>query len=500
MIKWGSVSPIQLTGKGNSLTEEVSLPQNSTWKGRRKMMLGDTIVAVSTPRGKGGVALLRVSGPDAISLCNHIFLPKSGKQLLEVPDRTAVYGSILSLETDGSAEAIDDGIATVFRAPASFTGEDTVELCCHGGILLTEMVYTSVLAAGARAADAGEFTRRAFLNGKISLSSAESLGNLLEAQTREQVHLAHHGMDGRVDEKCRAVYDSLCAVLSSIYAKIDYPDEDLAEMSREEIDEQLAVVFGVLEQLANTYSTGHAIAEGIATVICGKPNVGKSSLYNCILGRDAAIVTDVKGTTRDILTETASFGKVTLRLYDTAGLRDTADPVEQIGIERARLALKDAELVLAVFDGSISPDREDLELIEQLKGLSCATVIAVLNKEDIGTGSTEVYTSQFEHTVSVSAKHGEGISALSELVERLFLSEKIDIRRDAVLGNARQHGQALSALSHLRHAREAIAAGLPLDLCCADVEGAMEAIAQLDGRAISEDIVSQIFSHFCVGK
>ena len=463
------------------------------------MFIGDTIAAISTARGKGGVSLLRISGPDAVLICERVFLPKSGKKLSEYAPRNAVFGSICAPDDRGEWSEIDNGLATVFRAPSSFTGEDTVEICCHGGILLTQTVLTACLAAGARAAEAGEFTRRAFLNGKMGLSAAEALGDLLEAQTREQLTLAHAGTDGRVERKCREIYDALCAVLSSVYAKIDYPDEDLAEMSREEMQAALDASIVRVEKLLDTYHTGHAIAEGIPTVICGKPNVGKSSLYNLIVGRDAAIVTDVEGTTRDVLTEVAALGRVTLRLFDTAGLRQTEDVVEKIGIDRARKALEDAELILAVFDGSVAPDEEDKALAESLS-TSNATVIAVINKSDLGIVEEDFYTTHFAHTATLSAKGGEGLEALSALVESCFINGELDMKNDTVLTNARQEGAALATLEALKRAREGIVSGLPIELCCSDCEAAMQAIAELDGRAVSEDIVSHIFSHFCVGK
>ena len=463
------------------------------------MFIGDTIAAISTARGKGGVALLRISGPDAVSICERVFLPKSGKKLSEYAPRTAVFGSIYAPDDRGEWNEIDNGLATVFRAPASFTGEDTVEICCHGGILLTQTVLTACLAAGARAAEAGEFTRRAFLNGKMGLSAAEALGDLLEAQTREQLTLAHAGTDGRVERKCREIYDALCAVLSSVYAKIDYPDEDLAEMSREEMQASLNDCIVRVEKLLDTYRTGHAIAEGIPTVICGKPNVGKSSLYNLIVGHDAAIVTDVEGTTRDVLTETAALGRVTLRLFDTAGLRQTEDVVERIGIDRARKALEDAELILAVFDGSVAPDEEDKALAQSLSG-SNATVIAVINKSDLGITEENFYKTHFSHTVTLSAKAGEGTEELSALVESCFINGELDTKSDTVLTNARQRGAAIATLEALKRAQEGLELGLPVELCCSDCEAAMQAIAELDGRAVSEDIVSHIFSHFCVGK
>ena len=462
-------------------------------------MLGDTIAAVSTPRGKGGVALLRVSGPDAIRVASRVFRPKNGKSLADAAPRVAVYGEILAPEVSGAWLSVDDGLATVFYAPASFTGEDTVEICCHGGALLTETVLTALLAAGARPAEAGEFTRRAFLNGKLGLSSAEALGNILEAGTREQLTLAHTGMRGKVEERCGEIYDRLCGILASIYAKIDYPDEDLADMSREEIMAALEVCEGELYALAKTYRTGHAIAEGISTVICGKPNVGKSSLYNRIVGRDAAIVTSVEGTTRDVLSESAALGRVTLRLFDTAGLHTTDDPVEQIGIARAVDVMREAELILAVFDGSVDPTEEDKRLIADLQARDTA-VIAVINKCDLSGGYEAFYRAQFTNSVSISAADGVGMENLTALVEKLFTDGALDSRRDAVLTNARQHASALSALEAVRRALDALRLGYPIDLCCTDAETAMSAISELDGRAVSEDIVAEIFSHFCVGK
>ena len=462
-------------------------------------MLGDTIAAVSSPRGKGGVALLRVSGGDALGIASRVFRPRNGRSLTDATPRTAVYGEILAPGESGEWLSVDDGIATVFFAPASFTGEDTVEICCHGGVLLTETVLTALFAAGARPADAGEFTRRAFLNGKLGLSAAEALGNILEAGTREQLTLAHSGLRGKIEARCGEIYASLCNILASVYVKIDYPDEELADMSREEIMEALAFCEESLHALAKTYRTGHAIAEGIPTVICGRPNVGKSSLYNRIVGRDAAIVTAIEGTTRDVLSESAALGRVTLRLFDTAGLHETDDPVEQIGIDRARMALEDAELILAVFDADRAPDAADEEMISLISSKN-ATVVAVLNKSDLGDGASEIYRARFANCVSISAAQGEGMDELTALVERLFTDGALDSRRDAVLTNARQHAAVLSAREAVCRALKVLREGYPIDLCCTDAEDAMRALGEVDGRTVSEDIVGEIFSHFCVGK
>ena len=389
--------------------------------------------------------------------------------------------------------------ATTQQATVWFDG--TVEICCHGGILVTETVLAALLSAGARPAGAGEFTKRAFLNGKLGLSAAEALADLLEAQTREQLTLAHHGMQGATEEKCRAVYEHLRHLLASVYVRIDYPDEDLADLSEAELEKGFAECAESLRALVATYRTGHAVAEGIRTVLCGKPNVGKSSLYNRILGRDAAIVTEVEGTTRDVLSETATLGRVTLHLSDTAGIRETGDAVEQIGVLRARKTIEDAELILAVFDGSSEPTEEDLSLIEELQKQT-APVIAVVNKSDLAdnAGSSAYYQSVFANSVFCSAKDGTGIEALAALTERLFLDGELNLRQDAVLTNARQYAAAQKALEQTERAVRALREGLPIDLCCRDAEEAMRSLSELDGRGVSEELVAEIFSHFCVGK
>ena len=469
----------------------------------------DTIAAISTPHGKGGVALLRVSGRDSVAVASKVFRTKSGRAVLEsAPARQAVYGSIFAPEGQ-TWQPIDDGIATVFYGPASFTGEDTVEICCHGGVLLTQTVLSALLAAGARTARPGEFTRRAFLNGKLGLNAAQALGSLLEAGNRQQLTLAYGGMGGRLEARTRACYEQMRSVMSAVLACIDFPDEDLAEMSREDMEQALNGTLVELRALADTYRTGHAVAEGIPTVICGRTNVGKSSLYNAILGYDAAIVTDVEGTTRDVLCEAATLGSVTLRLYDTAGLRHTDDPVERIGIDRAQAAMQGAELILAVFDATRPLEKDEIELLDELsvreaRGEAC--VIGLLNKSDDKTEPTiadevlRVVKGSLSHVLCMSAKTGEGMERLAAMVNEMFVDGSLDLRDDAVIVNARQQAAVERAVEALCRALDALEQGLPIDVCCVDLTDAMQALSELDGRQISEDIVSEIFSHFCVGK
>ena len=459
----------------------------------------DTIAAVSTPYGKGGIAVLRISGSEAIEIADKIFKPKNGKRLADTEVSKAVYGDIFD-SRNGERVQIDDGIAVCFRAPASFTGEDTVEISCHGGILVTSRVLSALLSAGARMAMAGEFTKRAFINGKISLTSAEALGDLLEAKTDEQISLARSGMKGILSGKVEEIYSSLCDVLASIFAKIDYPDEDLADIGFEEMLEAVNKNLSRLNSLALTYSTGHAVAEGVPTVILGRTNAGKSSLYNRILGRDAAIVTDIEGTTRDILTDSAKIGRVVLRLSDTAGLRSSLDTVEKIGIDRAKEAAENAELIFAVFDGSRQPDDEDKSFISYVSSLG-GIKIAILNKSDLGLcDSYADLLADMDKICQISAESGEGFDTLTAAVEEKYIDCALDTAKDAIITNARQNAAVRGAIEALEIAADAIKNELPLEICCAEVENTLSALGELDGRTVSEDIVSRIFANFCVGK
>ena len=455
----------------------------------------DTIAALSSPIGKGGVAVIRISGSEAFEVAERVFRSISGKKIAELKPNMMTYGHIISEE-----KTIDDGLCVKFCAPKSFTGEDTVEINCHGGIFITQKVLSAVFAAGARPAEAGEFTRRAFVNGKMALSQAEALGTLLEAKNDEQVVLARSAMGGKIKQACDSLYHQLVALVAQVYAKVDYPEEDLADMNSSEMADATRELLKDVSALKSTYKTGHAVMEGVRTVICGKPNVGKSSLYNKLVGREAAIVTEIEGTTRDILTETVSLGRVTLRLVDTAGIRDTEDAVEKIGVERARKSLDEAELILSVFDNSRVFDEKDLEIINALENLG-ATKIALINKDDEASVLDEdILKDKFDHILRISAKNEDGLCALRSFVEELYINEQIDTQNDAVLINARQHASLVNAEKHLLLALDALEIGLSPDLAGVDLELAMSHLSEIDGREVDEDIVSEIFSHFCVGK
>ena len=460
--------------------------------------LTQVIAAVSTPPGKGGVALIRMSGKGAIEIAEKIFFPISGKKLSEYKPRTQVYGHIVE---DG--ERIDDVLATVFPAPGSYTGEDTVEISCHGGILVTRTVLEAIIRAGAVPATAGEFTRRAFINGRMSLTEAEAISDLLEAGSREQIRLSSDTSRSRLASKIATIRSALVGLMSSIYARIDYPDEDLGDFSDSELLDRLYNIKEDCSLLLNTYRTGRAISEGVQTVICGKPNAGKSSLYNLLSGEDAAIVTDIPGTTRDVLERSLPLGKVMLKIADTAGIRDgeNIDAVERIGIEKSRQMIAKSELLFAIFDLSRPFDEEDRLIIEATKELGAAK-IALLNKSDLTQVMDESEITGFDAVIRISARDEDGsaLKALADKVNEMFTDEKIIVGQDAIISSARQHGALTRTVDFINAAIESLELGFSQDAASSDVERALGAISELDGRAVSEEIVSDIFSKFCVGK
>lgn len=451
----------------------------------------EPIAAISTPYGRGGIAVIRLSGEGSIMLAEKIFVPKSKKRLSDIESDRAVYGDILR-----NGKRIDDGIATVFRAPRSFTGEDTVEISCHGGILLTESVLTSALESGFRLALGGEFSKRAFLNGKMSLTEAEAVIGLIDAESEEQLRLSASVTNGVLKNGVNKICDEITELLASVYAYIDYPDEDLTDVSPDELTERAERLLHETDMLVSSYRSGRAVNDGIKTAIVGKPNAGKSSVLNRLLGYDRAIVTSVAGTTRDTVEETAIIGRVTLRLCDTAGIRESSDEVERIGIERSIGKLNEAELILAVFDGSSPLDELDKDVIDRISATD-AEVIAVINKSDISSESD--FDIPFR-TVTVSALDGSGFDELKKSVSDLYIDEKLNYDTTPVLTNARQFAAASEAKNRLESALNALKNGFTQDIAGMDLELALSFLREIDGRNVSEEITDRIFSRFCVGK
>ena len=455
-----------------------------------------TISAISTPFGKGGIAVVRLTGDDSVSVLDRVFKPASGKPMSDYPPNMLIYGDIYK-----EGKIIDRGMAVIFKAPRSYTGEDSAEIHCHGGILLSQMVLEATFLEGAVPAGPGEFTQRAFLSGKMGLSQAEAVIDLIDAQSESKVALAASQADGRLSKKVNQIYGDLMTIVSSIYAYIDYPDEDLTDISVEDMQNGLCGIKNALESLKKTYKTGRAVCEGLNTVIVGKPNTGKSSLLNMLLGEERAIVTPIAGTTRDTVEETVSAGKVLLRLCDTAGIHQAGDIVEEIGVKKAVEKMENAELVLAVFDGSNALDNEDKDVIKQLKALNDKTIIVVINKSDAGAvlGTTD-FDGITDHFVSISAKDGTGKDELVSLIEQIYIDGEIEYSSACVVTNARQFASVCSSITHIDNAISALVQGFTQDIAGMELELALSELGNLDGRKVTEDVVHNIFGRFCVGK
>lgn len=454
------------------------------------MYSNDTIAAISTPRGKGGVALIRISGNDAINIAGRVFRPFGGKDIRENA-RMQVYGAFFAEGMD-----FDDGLACCFVSPHSFTGEDVVELCCHGGAYCTQKLLSACLAAGARYAMPGEFTKRAFINGKLSLTEAEAIGNIIDARTDAALTVSLLQSRGRLSDKLNAIFDDLSLTAASAYAYIDYPTEDLTELTSEQMLQKLYSAQNELSALCSTHRYGVAISDGIKTAIVGKPNVGKSSVLNRLAGEEKAIVTPIAGTTRDVVTASVRIGDVILELSDTAGIHDSDDMIEAIGVKKSIEAIKDAELILAVFDASTGMTDADREITELIVSAGASDrVIAVINKCDISRSLTDT---GFDRTVEYSALTGEGGESLRN--EIYDFVGACDMKNGDIILGARQYAAASVALREITEAINALESGFTTDIALMNIEAAMQSLCEMDGREVSQKIVDDIFSHFCVGK
>ena len=458
----------------------------------------DTIAAIATPMAPCAIGILRLSGPGAVAAADRVFSPFRGAPMSERPDRTLVYGTL----RDREGAVIDHCLCAVSRAPHSYTGEDTAELQCHGSPAVLALGLEALFAAGARQAGPGEFTRRAFLNGKLDLTRAEAVADLIHAESPAAARQAAGQLGGALERAADGVYDRLADLCAHFHAVLDYPDEDIAPFEAEELAGALKEAAGELDALAATYERGRLLNEGVPCAIVGRPNAGKSTLFNALLGYDRAIVTDIPGTTRDTVEERANFGGVLLRLIDTAGLREAGDEAERLGVERSRQAVARAELILAVTDAAGEFTREDREALE-LAASSGRPWIWIASKRDL-TGPTALWATGWEGNapaaaVSLSAKTGEGLKELEQAVSALY-PEPPASQAGAMLTNARQAEAAGRAREAVRRGAAALEAGLSPDAVVADVEEAMSALGELTGRTVSEDVTARIFERFCVGK
>lgn len=457
--------------------------------------MNDTIAAIATPMTPCAIGILRLSGPEAAAVVNKVFTPFHGGPVGERPDRTLVYGAL----HDREGAVIDHCLATVSRAPHSYTGEDTAELQCHGSPAALALGLEALFAAGARQAKAGEFTRRAFLNGKLDLTRTEAVADLIHAETPAAVYQAAGQLGGALAKVVDGIYDRLRDLCAHFHAVLDYPDEDIEPFEAEELSSALESAAGELDALAATYRRGRLLNEGVPCAIVGRPNAGKSTLFNALVGYERAIVTPIPGTTRDTVEERVSFGGVLLRLIDTAGLRDADDEVERLGVERSRAALERAELIFLVVDGTEQLLTKETIDLWQMVERSGKPWIWIASKQDLTKRRRETDEKSPIPTVELSAKTGKGLDELERAVAALF-PENTDSQAGALLTNARQAEAANRARAAVERGAQALRAGLSPDAVVADVEEAMSALGELTGRTVREDVTARIFERFCVGK
>lgn len=449
-----------------------------------------TIAAIATPLGEGSIGVVRISGSSAAEIADRVFLSKSGKSIASLSGYQALFGEVHKGE-----KRIDEAVALKFSAPKSYTGEEVVELSVHGGTLMVKEVLRAVLDAGAVLALPGEFTKRAFLNGKMDLVKAESVMSLISASNDSELRIARSVHAGGVAKQLKEVEKKLVSSAASIAAYCDYPEEDLGELNEEVFTRELLRVKSALDKMLKEYDVGRVLREGIETVIVGRPNVGKSTLMNLLTGVQRSIVTDIAGTTRDVIEDTVMLGEIPLRIADTAGIRESCDTVEAVGVDLARQRLNSSQLIFAVFDASRPADEEDKRLLLECKDKCC---IVVLNQCDKGCNFDDSFAADMER-VYISAKTGDGLDALCAAVARVTKAESLS-PDSAVLISERQRDLARRAFLAVDEALCAIQSGITPDAVGVLVDEALSALYELTGKRVSESVTDEIFRKFCVGK
>ncbi|WP_041424279.1 tRNA uridine-5-carboxymethylaminomethyl(34) synthesis GTPase MnmE [Thermosediminibacter oceani] len=460
-------------------------------------MTGDTIAAISTPLGEGSIGIVRISGEDSFRIASEIFRPKKNIDPSEMKPRTMYLGSIVD---PGSGEVIDEVLLVKYKAPFTYTRENMVEINCHGGFTVQRRILEVVLGRGARVAEPGEFTKRAFLNGRIDLSQAEAVIDIIRAKTDRALNVAVNQLKGGLSERIREVRQRILRIIAHIEANIDFPEDDIPEADPDTIREDIRGIRVELEELLKKAQAGKIMREGLSTVILGRPNVGKSSLLNSLLREKRAIVTDIPGTTRDIIEEYLNINGIPVKIVDTAGIRETCDAVEKIGVERALESLKEAELVLLMLDASDELREEDRAIMELVKD---KFVIVVLNKTDLPEKlSVDEVKSAFpgKPLIRVSALREKGIEELKEAIYRAVTEEIGPVDEGVIVTRAR-HSQAVkNAVEALERAESALSSGIPMEMVAMEVREAWERLGEITGDTVREDVVNAIFENFCIGK
>lgn len=456
------------------------------------MMKEATIAAISTAKASAGISVIRISGDDAIPIADRVFTAKSNRPLSDMKGYTCALGAAFA---DG--EKLDECIATVFRAPHSYTGENVVELSCHGGVYVTNRILRAVYDAGAEPAEAGEFTKRAFLNGKLDLVEAEAVMDIISARSRSAARAALTVKDGALSKRIDSVKAALMSKAAHLDAWADYPEEDIPEVEDDELSAALKNALTELSKILKDYDNGRILRDGIDTAIIGKPNVGKSTLMNLLAGYDKSIVTAVAGTTRDVVEENVSLDDLVLNLSDTAGIRKTDDEIEKIGVDKAKNRLNSAALILCVFDSSQPLSDEDRELIAQLENVPA---VAVLNKADLPQMiEKDEIQRRFEYMIPMSAKNAQGTAELIKAIKDVCGAQTFD-STEALIYNERQRNLTKKAFDSTQEALTALQIGMTFDAVTVSIEEAVAYLCELTGERVTDEVVDRVFHSFCVGK
>jgi len=454
----------------------------------------DTIAAIATSIGEGGISIIRVSGDKSIDIVDSIFVGKNNRKLNDFKSYTMRYGHII----DKNGSRLDEVIISYMKGPKSFTAEDTIEVNCHGGVVGTNRILQEIIRAGARMAEPGEFTKRAFLNGRIDLSQAEAVMDIIRAKTDLSMKSALLQSEGSISREIKNIRNKLLSVIAHIEVTVDYPEEDIEEVTTKEVSEDVTKIISEIDMLLSTADEGKILREGLSTVIVGKPNVGKSSLLNALVKEKRAIVTDVPGTTRDAIEEYISIEGIPIKIVDTAGIRETSDIVEKIGVEKSKEKINEADLVILILDASNKLSLEDKEIIEYIKEKKC---IVLLNKSDLGgkIEKSELKDIKSKYITNISVKTGEGLNYVKEHIKDLFFNG--EIKTEGVFVTNNRHKQSLiRAKENLESSLNALEYTLAIDLASIDIRNAWMNLGEITGEALDEDIIHKIFSEFCLGK
>lgn len=462
-------------------------------------MIGDTIAAISTPPGEGGIGIVRISGPEAIDITVKIFKAAKNKNWHK-QNFKLTYGYIYDFD---NKQIIDEVLVSIMRAPFSYTKEDVVEINCHGGVLPLRNTLELVLKKGARLAEPGEFTKRAYLNGRLDLIQAESIIDIIRATTNDSIRLAFGQLSGGLSKKINEIQQQLLSITALIEANIDFPEEDVDMYNLDEIKQRVEYIIQEINNLLDNAETGRIYREGLRTVIIGKPNVGKSSLLNVLLKINRAIVTDIPGTTRDIIEEVINIGGVPIKIIDTAGIRETEDIIEMIGVQKTKESIDTADLIILVFDAQVGLNEIDDQIIELVKPKKG---IKVLNKIDIQEQKKSSLKYKLMNIlphwplVDISALEEKGIDKLENEIVSMVTGGKVIPQDNIMISNIRHKNQLVKAVNYLKDVHNGIIQGIPIDLIAIDIRGAWEAVSEITGTAVTENIIDKIFSEFCIGK